>query len=273
MCHVSLGVNGLGTASTPTPVDFEFSTVAKGKVRLTSSKNPISDAQPSSATFLPVREMLTLAKGFIGMYAERDLGFDETYRDIAIQLDVPELLGPKQAGTKDMLAAYESVLEANTVFRQDGRFFFRLGGGNIEADLVAEGYRKLGNVIYLIKNGMLNPESVLFWDEPEANLNPRLVRPTAEFLLQLVRLGAQVFITTHDYLLVRTLGVMADNREAYSLGPDMVRFINLHTTSEKGTEVECAHSLFALQCNAILEEIEAHYRWEENLVLGQFTPS
>ena len=44
----------------------------------------------------------------------------------------------------------------------------------LEFTLLAEGMRKLGLIWLLIQNGTLGNSSVLFWDEPETNLNPKL---------------------------------------------------------------------------------------------------
>jgi hypothetical protein len=38
---------------------------------------------------------------------------------------------------------------------------------------MAEGYRKLAMLIFLLRYGVLERGSTLFWDEPEANLEPR----------------------------------------------------------------------------------------------------
>ena len=45
----------------------------------------------------------------------------------------------------------------------------------------------------LIQNGTLTEGSVLFWDEPETNLNPKLFGPVVEILLELQRQGVQIF--------------------------------------------------------------------------------
>jgi len=54
-------------------------------------------------------------------------------------------------------------------------FFLKNKQGELEFTLVAEGYRKLGLLWLLIQNGSLLNGSVLFWDEPETNLNPKLL--------------------------------------------------------------------------------------------------
>ena len=49
--------------------------------------------------------------------------------------------------------------------------------GNIEFSLLSEGVRKLALLWILIPNGTLSSGSVLLWDEPETNLNPKLFHP------------------------------------------------------------------------------------------------
>ena len=53
----------------------------------------------------------------------------------------------------------------------------------------------------------LEKGAVLFWDEPEANLNPKYIPVVAEMLLELQRNGVQVFVSTHDYFLTKYLEI------------------------------------------------------------------
>ena len=76
---------------------------------------------------------------------------------------------------------------------------------DLELSLLAEGFRKLGLLWLLIRNGTLLEDSVLFWDEPEANLNPKLYRLLMYVLLELQRNGVQVFLATHDYIILKEL--------------------------------------------------------------------
>ena len=54
--------------------------------------------------------------------------------------------------------------------------------GAIDAHLLSEGQRKIASLVRLIVNGSLTSNDLLFWDEPEANLNPRLVTKVATAL-------------------------------------------------------------------------------------------
>jgi len=84
-------------------------------------------------------------------------------------------------------------------------FFLRNRQGNLEFSLLAEGIRKLGLLWLLIQNGTLLNGSVLFWDEPETNLNPKLFGPLIEILLELQRMDVQIFLATHDYVILKEL--------------------------------------------------------------------
>ena len=41
--------------------------------------------------------------------------------------------------------------------------------------LVAEGMRKVSTLSYLIASGQMENINCLFWDEPESNLNPKII--------------------------------------------------------------------------------------------------
>ncbi|MBF0126165.1 MAG: ATP-binding protein [Magnetococcales bacterium] len=81
--------------------------------------------------------------------------------------------------------------------RQDNQEF------GLNLPLLAEGMRKLALIWLLIQNGTLQSGSVLFWDEPEANLNPALMGKVVEIILELHRQGVQVFLTTHNDVLLK----------------------------------------------------------------------
>lgn len=77
----------------------------------------------------------------------------------------------------------------------------------MEFNLVAEGLRKIALLWQLIKNGTLEKGSVLFWDEPEANINPKYIPVLAELLIMSESEGVQIFVSTHDYFLSKYIEV------------------------------------------------------------------
>ena len=84
--------------------------------------------------------------------------------------------------------------------------------GDMEIELVAEGWRKLGMLTQVILNRALRNQGYLFWDEPEANLNPKLIRILAEVIFRLATESeskAQIFVTTHSLFFLRELEFLA----------------------------------------------------------------
>jgi predicted ATP-dependent endonuclease of OLD family len=89
--------------------------------------------------------------------------------------------------------------------------------------MMAEGLRKIGTISYLLKNGALNQNSILFWDEPESNLNPKLIRDIAKLLIYLERLDVQIFIANHSLFLIKELEILRqkeNNIRYFSFGFD-----------------------------------------------------
>ncbi len=76
--------------------------------------------------------------------------------------------------------------------------------------MTAEGYRKIGVLHRLLCNGSISPgkTGVLLWDEPESNLNPKLIKKLVQVLLELSRNGQQIIIATHDYVLLKWLDLL-----------------------------------------------------------------
>ena len=75
----------------------------------------------------------------------------------------------------------------------EDRFYLKPGTqAKLEFNLVAEGLRKIALLWQLIKNGTLEKGSVLFWDEPEANINPKYIPVLAELLIMLETEGVQI---------------------------------------------------------------------------------
>ena len=67
------------------------------------------------------------------------------------------------------------------IYAEGEEFFHRSLRGKLELSLLAEGLRKIGLLSLLVRNGTLGPRCVLFWDEPETNLNPKLFKPVIAF--------------------------------------------------------------------------------------------
>lgn len=115
---------------------------------------------------------------------------------------------------------------------KNGRFYLRDANGRMEMPLVAEGLRKLGMLARLIATGALLDKGYLFWDETEANLNPRLIRQVARTIVEVAATGIQVVLLTHSLFLLREIEILMCNRRR----PLDTRFFGLHA-GDNGVEV------------------------------------
>lgn len=153
---------------------------------------------PLTSVYIPVKDMMANAPGFRSLYSLRHIHFEEVYADIIDRAFLGALKGPTDKHRKRLLDILQQSMEGKVVSRNE-EFFLKSPQGELEFTLLAEGIRKLGLLWVLIQNGTLLDGSVLLWDEPEANLNPKLMRTVVQILIELQRLGVQVFITTHNY--------------------------------------------------------------------------
>ena len=160
--------------------------------------------EPMESVYIPVKEMLANAPGFRSLYAKREIHFEEIYRDVLDRAYLPPLRGPQDTRRGDLLTRLEKSVGGEVAVENE-EFFLRSEQGSIEFSLLAEGVRKLALLWLLIRNGALPPDSILFWDEPETNLNPKLFGVVTDTLLELQRAGVQVFLATHDYVILKEL--------------------------------------------------------------------
>ncbi len=65
----------------------------------------------------------------------------------------------------------------------------------------------------LLHNGVLVPSNPVFWDEPEANLNPALLKDMAAVLTELAKAGFQVILATHSLFLMKELHILAQQHQ------------------------------------------------------------
>jgi wobble nucleotide-excising tRNase len=130
-------------------------------------------------------------------------------------LEAPLAKGPRVARIAQMLVPLEEAMGGKIELDHSGRFYLRTRStGRFEVHLVAEGLRKIATLARLIATGALLDTGYLFWDEPEANLNPRIVKEAARIILEVARGGIQVFVATHSLFLLRELQILQQSQYA-----------------------------------------------------------
>jgi predicted ATPase len=213
-------------------VSFSNHTVRSESAKVTGKKEWTS--RPIESVFIPVKEMLSNAPGFRSLYNQREIHFEEVYSDILDRAYRPSLRGPVDKARNDLLSKLQKTIDGKIVLK-DEEFFLKNRQGNLEFTLLAEGMRKLGLLWLLIQNGTLLDGAVLFWDEPETSLNPKMFGVLMEIILQLQRSGIQVFMATHDYVILKELDLRkkdTDNIVYHSLYTDDTRQIRCNTVNQ-----------------------------------------
>lgn len=190
-----------------------FATNAKTQVDVVHAP---SKTLPRSPVYIPTRELVTLCPWFVSLYDNYHLEFEETWRDTVSLLGNPTLKGPRATEVAKLLAPLEEAMGGKVVVdSQSGRFYLNIPGeGRMEMPLVAEGLRKVAMLAHLISSGTLLQQGFLFWDEPETNLNPKLIKTVAASIVAVARSGIQVFVATHSLFLLRELEMLLANSKA-----------------------------------------------------------
>ena len=144
-------------------LQYSFSSASKTTVKLETDEK----WDDRHFIYIPPREMFSLFEGFIGLSSKHEISFDQTYINLAHALSLPILRESEDNPLKPAIELLEQELQFK-VLQMNGRFYIQTESGNMEAHLVAEGLRKLASILYLILNGEINADTILFWDEPEA---------------------------------------------------------------------------------------------------------
>jgi hypothetical protein len=196
---------------------------------------------------------LTIFPNFVSLYETTNLSFEETWRDTCILLGAPLARGPREGAIRILLIPVEEAMGGSVELDKSGRFYLNLPSGSMEMHLVAEGLRKLAMIARLIATGSLADKGYLFWDEPEANLNPKVVKTVARTILQLASSGLQVFIASHSLFLLRELHIL-QQRDFKKLD---TRCFGLHIGADGAVEVKQGNTMDDIgEIAALDEELE-----------------
>lgn len=216
--------------------------------------------KPVESVFIPVKEMLSNAPGFKSLYALRDVHFEEIYSDILDRAYRPALKGNPDKKRAALLKNLQKAINGSVSLKNE-EFFLINKQGNLEFTLLAEGMRKLGLLWLLIQNGTLLSGSVLFWDEPEANLNPSHYGDLMQILLELQRSGVQIFLATHDYVILKELDLRRDKS-------DKILFHSLFHNDDGEISCHTVKDYLQIHPNAIAETFSSLYDREVERSLG-----
>ncbi len=226
-----------------------FATNAKSLVDVVTLPTKGVDKSP---VYLPTRELATLCPWFVPLYDNYHLEFEEAWRDTVSLLGAPSVKGAREKKVAELLEPLELAMGGKVlVDATTGRFYLQITGeGKMEMPLVAEGQRKIAMLARLISTGTLLEQGYLLWDEPETNLNPKLMKVVARCILSLCEQGIQVFIASHSLFLLRELEVLVNNHEYKGVKQ---RYFALAPT-EQGVVLEQGNQVDDLKTLVLLDE-------------------
>jgi predicted ATPase len=217
------------------------------------------------SVFIPTTEMLSHSKGFLALNEKFKMPFDGTQVDIIVNASLPEartLPGYMQ----DILDQISDAIDGDVIQEDDTFYVVKRDGRKIDFSLEAEGIRKLALLWKLIRNGLLEKDTILLWDEPESNLNPELFPLVAKILLELQKNGIQIFVATHSYNFAKYLEILRNQQEQVQFHnlykgtselPDVISDV-FQDRNQRSDEIysESAYTLEALKPNHIISADE-----------------
>ncbi len=262
------------------------------------------DQYQEEPVFIPTKEVLSLVKGMTDHSHDQrtvELIFDAGYVDLAEALMRPGHEDPETKVNLDprfgsIIPRMVNLIKGRYRW-ENGEFCFQSGGYEEKASptrskaktaqmyqdstvtrfvptktplfssgMTAEGFRKIGILHRLLSNGTLNPgvSGPLFWDEPESNMNPKLMKLLVQIFLELSRNGQQIILATHDYVLLKWLDLLMDKGK-----DDHVLFHALYRNSESGEiNVESTDDYHLISKSAISDTFAELYDEDVKRALG-----
>ncbi len=188
------------------------------------------------------------------MYSRQEIHFEEVYYDIIDHAFFPVLRGPISSERRQLLEKIQTVLEGKVIQKSE-QFFLKNSQGELEFTLLAEGMRKFALLWLLIQNGTLLEGATLFWDEPEANINPYMIETLVNILLHLQRQGVQIFIATHSYLVLKQFDLQKTENDA-------VRFFSFRRDKHNRLTYASGDDYQSVLPNRIADAYDVIY-WQE----------
>lgn len=208
-----------------------------------------------SSVFIPAKEILSNAWNLEAAVKLGNVEFDDTYLDIIAAAKINVSRGKDSSERRKYIELLQKINNGKVAVN-DERFYLKPGTqARLEFNLVAEGIRKIALLWQLIKNGTLQSGSVLFWDEPEANINPKHMPTIVDMLLMLQREGVQIFVSTHDYFLTKYFDVRRN-------ASDQICYHSLYRDETEQVAVEQSEYFKNLEHNSILSTFMELYHEE-----------
>lgn len=192
---------------------FECS-ICNSKNEIITSKENVNDFKYDyKALFIPAKEILSIMNSIAYLRSKGINDFDDSYNDIVF-----EILAEKNINKENFLEVFKNkskydFYDGKVKMLNNGNkkvVYYRNDGEVYDINFVAEGIKKLGIFPILHNTGNLTKKTVLFIDEPENSLHPKLVREFMRFLVDISKDEVQIFMASHNSFVLNQLSNIAE---------------------------------------------------------------
>ncbi len=193
--------------------EFTYSFGPSANKQVTVTKNTCHPRQQNSI-FLPAKEIISLQQIIVRVRDDyQEFGFDDTYYDLAKAL-TPSVKGRNYKEFSASRTALESAIGGHIEYDAERKdWVFREGRQTFSIAMASEGVKKLSILDALLGNHYLSKDSIIFVDEPECALHPRLVSQLMDIIAELTNAGLQFFIASHSYFVIKKLYLLAHQKK------------------------------------------------------------
>lgn len=125
--------------------------------------------------------------------------------------------------------------------KDSNEIFYNDGNNKVDLRNVASGAKALGALELLIKNGSINENSMIIFDEPENNLHPMWQVKFAKFIIELIsHTSISVFINSHSPYFIDAISQISSN---YKNLENQIKFYQTDFINDKHIIKDCTDNI------------------------------
>ena len=144
---------------------------------------------------------------------DQSFGFDDTYLDLARAMSIPPQRGKNYKGFSKSRESLKDILGGKIEFdKKSNRWQFKHNKHVFAMGVTSEGVKKIAILDTLLSNRYLSPGSIIFIDEPESALHPKVISDLLDIIVLLAEEGIQFFLASHSYFVIKKLFLIAQEK-------------------------------------------------------------
>jgi len=217
-----------------------------------------------NALFFPPKEVLTALQAIAATRERLGIaGFGDTYLDLIQALRQPKSHLDTDEDLKTILRDLDAIFAGTIEQESDESFEYRRGASRFDMKETAEGIKKVGGLVHLLRNGTVRVGSTLFFDEPGANLHPKAILDFVRLLFRLGQADVRIFIATHSYVVLKQFELLAREHK------ERVPLCVLSPDEENGVNATFADLQYRIPANSIVDASVELFEREVDMTLSQ----